>query len=69
VHTLLSMAIPATLRVFRNTIAWLKFWSVRFPRPEWRATFAQELDDMEERQSELRAKAFRTGNSEMIKGL
>jgi hypothetical protein len=59
----------ATSKVFTNTISWLRFWSVRYPRPEWRATFARELEDMEEKLAELRAKAFRKPDPEMVEEL
>jgi len=34
----------ATLRVYRNTIQWLAFWSVRYPSEEGRAKFDKELE-------------------------
>jgi hypothetical protein len=59
----------ATLAVLRNSIAWLRFWSVRSPSAEGRETSARNLERMEQKLSELRAKAFQRGNVEMIEGL
>jgi hypothetical protein len=36
-------SLEGTLRVYANTIAWLRFWSVRFPNGEWRELFEREL--------------------------
>jgi hypothetical protein len=36
-------SIEATLRVYRNTIGWLRFWSNRWPNREWRERFGREL--------------------------
>src|SRR5262249_42932790 len=62
-------SMEATLRVYRNTICWLRFWSIRAPQAEWRARFARELEAREEGLAELRAKAFQKGNLEMIEEL
>jgi hypothetical protein len=59
----------AVLGVYRNTISWLRFWCVRFSKPEWRTRFAKELEAREEGLAELRAKAFRKGNLEMMEEL
>ena len=59
----------AILRVYRNTITWLRFWSIRAPQAEWRARFSRELGAREEGLAELRAKAFQKGNLEMIEEL
>ena len=36
-------SFEATLRVYRNNLSWLRFWSVRFPDAEWRQRFELEL--------------------------
>jgi hypothetical protein len=35
--------LQATLIVYRNTIQWLEFWSLRFPNPERREQFERQL--------------------------
>jgi hypothetical protein len=62
-------SIEATLKVYKNSMAWMRFWSVRSHTPEGRAAFAQSLDRMEEGLGELRLKAFRKGDLEMVEGL
>jgi hypothetical protein len=36
-------SVEATLRVYRNTIGWLRFWSNRWPNRQWRERFEREL--------------------------
>src|SRR5262245_36927678 len=36
--------LEATLRAYRNTIGWLRFWSFRFPNADWREQFERELE-------------------------
>jgi hypothetical protein len=62
-------SIEAALRVYLNTVAWVRFWSVRFPNAEWRAAFAQELEAREEALTELKAGAFRKGKFEVVEAL
>jgi len=62
-------SMGATIRVYVNSIKWMRFWSVRFPDAEWRARFAQELEAREAGLAELRSKAFRKGDLEMIEEL
>jgi hypothetical protein len=50
-------SLEATLRVYRNTIGWLRFWSVRWPNAEWRKRFERELRVREEGLDRLRDKA------------
>jgi hypothetical protein len=50
-------SLEATLRVYRNTIGWLRFWSVRWPNTEWRERFERELRLREEGLDRLREKA------------
>jgi hypothetical protein len=61
--------IDAVLRAYRNTILWLRFWSVRAPQAEWRARFAQELEVRELGLADFRAKALRKGNMKMLGAL
>jgi hypothetical protein len=49
-------SLEATLRVYRNTIGWLRFWSVRWPNTEWRERFEQELQARERGLDRLREK-------------
>jgi hypothetical protein len=37
--------IEASLRVYRNIIGWLRFWSVRFPNEEARGEFERQLEE------------------------
>jgi hypothetical protein len=46
-------SIEATLRVYKNSIAWMRFWAVRSPSAECRETSARNLERMEEGLSEL----------------
>jgi hypothetical protein len=62
-------SMEALIRVYANSIKWMRFWSTRFPNAEWRARFAQELEAREEGLAELRFKAFSKGNLEMIEKL
>jgi hypothetical protein len=50
-------SLEATLRVYRNTIGWLRFWSVRWPNREWRERFERELQERERGLDRLRDKA------------
>lgn len=50
-------SLEATLRVYRNTIKWLRFWSVRCPNVEWRERFERELHQREKVLNRLRDKA------------
>ena len=59
----------AILRVYGNTIAWLRFWSIRAPQAEWRARFVRELETREEGLAELRSKVFRKGDLKMMEEL
>jgi hypothetical protein len=59
----------ATLRVYRNTIAWLRFLSVRFPDAEWRQRFELELEARRSGLEELKSKARVRFNLEMIQEL
>jgi hypothetical protein len=36
-------SLHAALRVYRNTIRWLQFWSLRFPDGRWREEFEAQL--------------------------
>jgi hypothetical protein len=59
----------ALLKVYRKTIAWLRFWSVRFPNAEWRVGFARMLEDREAALEELRSKALENGKLRMLEEL
>jgi hypothetical protein len=62
-------SIEATLRVYRNTIGWLRFWSLRFPNAEWREQFEMELQARQVGLERLRKKARVKFNFEMIQEL
>jgi hypothetical protein len=50
-------SIEASLRVYRNTIAWLRFLSVRFPNEEAREEFERQLEERSIGLAALKAKA------------
>jgi hypothetical protein len=50
-------SFEATMRVYRNTIGWLRFWSVRCPNAEWRERFERELQEREKGLDRLQEKA------------
>jgi hypothetical protein len=50
-------SLEATLRVYVNTIKWLRFWCVRLPNAEWRERFERKLQAREEGLNRLREKA------------
>ena len=50
-------SVEAALSVYRNTIGWLRFWSVRFPNGKWRERFEIELRVREEVLNRLQEKA------------
>jgi hypothetical protein len=37
------LSLRTVLGIFRNTIAWAKFWSIRHPHDGWREKFAEEV--------------------------
>jgi hypothetical protein len=53
-------SIEATVRVLRNTISWLKFWSVRARTPELRGWYSDQLKLRLAGLTQLREKALRT---------
>jgi hypothetical protein len=59
----------ATLRVYCNTISWLRFLSVRFPNAEWRERFERELEARRIGLDGLRRKARATFNLDMMQAL
>jgi len=62
-------SLAATLRVYRNTLAWLRFWSVRCPSEEWRQRFKEELEEMEKGLQALRTTAKLTFQLEIAEEL
>lgn len=50
-------SIEATLQVYRNTVRWLEFWSLRFPNRDWREQFEGQLRVREAGLNRLREKA------------
>jgi hypothetical protein len=61
--------LDGTMRVYANTIAWLRFWSVRFPNAEWRQKFEMELQARAVGLEELKKKARAGFNLEMMEEL
>jgi len=59
----------AILRVYGNTIAWLRFWSIRAPQEERLAGFVRELKTREKGLAKLRSKIFRKGDLKMMEEL
>jgi hypothetical protein len=59
----------ATVRVLRNTISWLRFWSVRARTVELRGWYAKQLDERLQGLAQLREKAFARGNDTMMQAL
>lgn len=50
-------SLEASLRVYRNTIAWLRFLSVRFPNEQQREEFERQLEERSIGLAALKAKA------------
>jgi hypothetical protein len=47
----------ATLRVYRNTVDWLRFWSWRHPNDQWREQFERQLSERRAGLQELKERA------------
>jgi len=62
-------SIEASLRVYRNTIAWLRFWSIRFPNEEAREEFERQLEERMFGLAALKARARMRFSLEMIEEL
>jgi hypothetical protein len=62
-------SVEAALSVYRNTIGWLRFWSVRFPNGEWRERFDRELREREEVLNRLQEKAKWRFEFEIVEAL
>jgi hypothetical protein len=62
-------SIEATVKVLRNTICWLRFWSVRACTVELRGWYAKQLEERLQRLAQLREKAFVKGNDAMMQAL
>jgi hypothetical protein len=62
-------SIEASLRVYRNIIAWLRFLSVRFPNEEAREEFERQLEERMIGLSALKARARMRFRLEMIEEL
>jgi hypothetical protein len=57
-------SFDATLRVYKNSLGWMTFWSCRHPNEAWRKRFAAQLEERKEGLEELKTKAtyqFRLG--------
>jgi hypothetical protein len=59
-------SIEATVRVLRNTICWLKFWSVRARTAELRGWYSNQLELRLAGLTQLREKAFAKGNDAIM---
>jgi hypothetical protein len=62
-------SIETTLSVYRNTIGWLRFWSVRCPNREWRERFERELRLREKVLNRLRDRAKWRFRFEIVEAL
>jgi hypothetical protein len=50
-------SLEATLRVYRNGLDWLRFWSCRHPNDGWRLRFERQLWERKAGLEELKAEA------------
>jgi hypothetical protein len=62
-------SIEAALIVFRNTIQWLEFWSLRFPNGEWREQIQRQLRVRAMGLNGLKDRAKSRFNIEMMEAL
>ena len=62
-------SIEASLRVYKNIIAWLRFWTVRFPNEEAREEFERQLEERMIGLAALKAKARMRFRLEMMEEL
>jgi hypothetical protein len=61
--------VEAALMVFRNTIRWLEFWSLRFPNGGWREQFERQLRVREAGLNRLRDRAKWRFEIEIVEAL
>jgi hypothetical protein len=50
-------SLQATLRVYKNSLDWLRFWSWRHPNDRWRSVFERQLRDRRAGLEALRSEA------------
>jgi hypothetical protein len=50
-------SVEATLRVYRNTLGWLRFWAWRHPNNKYRAMFEAQLEERKAGLAELKRRA------------
>jgi hypothetical protein len=62
-------SVQGVVRVYRNTLGWLRFWSVRFPDAEVRETLTKEFEWRWFGLKALKAKARERFNLEIIREL
>jgi hypothetical protein len=62
-------SLEATVAVYRNTISWLRFWSLRFPNEMWREGFERQLELREKGLRKLRDKAKLKFDIEVMQAL
>jgi hypothetical protein len=62
-------SLEASLRVYRNIIAWLRFLSIRFPNEEAREEFERQLEERMIGLAALKARARMRFRLEMIEEL
>jgi hypothetical protein len=62
-------SLEASLRAYRNTIRWLRFWSLRFPNERWREGFERQLELRERGLRRLKDKAKFRFELEMMEAL
>jgi hypothetical protein len=56
-----KLTLREALDIFRETVAWLRFWATRHPHAEWRQKFAEELKAAEADGQEIIEKAKAKG--------
>jgi hypothetical protein len=61
--------VEVALRVYRNTIRWLAFWTLRFPDREWREAFERQLRVREAVLERLKTRAGWRFEIEMLEEL
>lgn len=62
-------SFEAALRVYRNTIGWLRFWSLRFPNERWREGFERQLEVREKAINRLWRKSKLKAELEIMQAL
>jgi hypothetical protein len=62
-------SFDATLRVYKNSLDWLRFWSFRHPNDGWRLRFERQLADRKAGLEQLKEDAGMRFRFEMLEEL